>query len=284
MATDNAKNRDTHDPKAADGEQAATDPVADAKAADAKLDEARATEPTEPTEPVDGTDTGAKSVDVDKKSAGAGGATAAAATATRTSRTDAETDAQPEGSGSATSRAHDSETRDDSDDRPEDDASDDSDDEEHDSDGEEHDSDDAVDRSGAPSAGFGSGAAAVVSAGLGLTALVGSPVSEMLRSREELVGQIESGGQGSAEQQIDVLYSSPWHLAALVNGVFALLAVILGGVLLAAIASRADTRSWVKSVALAGVVLGALGLFMALGMYFDLFAGTPTVPAAPQGS
>ncbi|MBU7597413.1 hypothetical protein JGS22_007145 [Streptomyces sp. P38-E01] len=268
MATDNAKNRDTHDPKTADGEQAATDPVADAKAADAKLDEARATDVAEP---ADSVDAGAKTVDVDTKSDSAAGATPAAATATRTSRTDAETDGKsdvrPKGSGSDDSEASDSD-EDDSD--------------EHDSD--EHGSGDAVDRAGSASAGFGSGAAAMVSAGLGLTALVGSPVSEMLRSREELVGQIESGGQGSADQQIDVLYSSPWHLAALVNGVFALLAVILGGVLLAAISSRADTRSWVKSVALAGIVLGVLGLFMALGMYFDLFAGTPTVPAAPQGS
>lgn len=129
--------------------------------------------------------------------------------------------------------------------------------------------------------GIGTGATAVVSAGLGLTALVGSPLSEMMRTREEFVGQIEGGGPESAQEQIEVLYSSPWHLAALVNGTFGLVAMIVGGVLLATVASRAETRSWVKSVALGGVVLGAIGLLVSLGMYFDLFASTPSVPAQP---
>ncbi|OEV31126.1 hypothetical protein AN219_06895 [Streptomyces nanshensis] len=136
------------------------------------------------------------------------------------------------------------------------------------------------------SGGLGAGAAAVVSAGLGLSALTGTSLSEMLRDRKQLIGQIESSAQGpqgggGGADQINALYGAPWHATALVNGIFALLAVIVGGVLLAVVAKRADTRSWVKAVALGGVVLGAIGLLVAGGMYFDLFAAAPEVPSTP---
>lgn len=130
--------------------------------------------------------------------------------------------------------------------------------------------------------GFGAGAAAVVSAALGLSSLTGTSLSEMLRERKQLIGQIESSAQppagGGGGDQISALYGAPWHATALFNGLFALLAVIVGGVLLAVVAKRADTGSWVKSVALGGLVLGLIGLLVAGGMYFDLFASPPEVP------
>lgn len=137
-----------------------------------------------------------------------------------------------------------------------------------------------------PGGGFAAGAAAVVSGGLGLASLTGTSLGEMLRSRKELIGQIESStsGQqgGGGGDQIDAFYSAPWHTAALLNGIFALAAVIIGGVLLGLLAQRAETRSWVKAVALAGVILGVLGLLVAAGMYFDLFASAPELPDTPQ--
>lgn len=133
--------------------------------------------------------------------------------------------------------------------------------------------------SGDSGGGFGAGAAAVVSAGLGLSALVGTPLSDMLRSRKELIGQIESS-TGAGGDQIEAFYSAPWHTAALVNGVFALLAAIVGAAVLALLAQRtADAKPWVRAVALGGVVLGALGLIVAGGMYFDLFANAPELPS-----
>ncbi|UGY92294.1 hypothetical protein [Streptomyces gobiensis] len=129
--------------------------------------------------------------------------------------------------------------------------------------------------------GFAAGAAAVVSAALGLSSLVGTSLSDMLRSRREIIGQIETGGGGGGDQ-IEAFYGAPWHTAALVNSVFALIALAIGGVLLAVLTGRADTRPWVKSVALGGVILGVLGLLVAAGMYFDLFAAAPTLPGAPS--
>jgi hypothetical protein len=135
--------------------------------------------------------------------------------------------------------------------------------------------------------GLGAGAAAVVSAGLGLSSITGTSLSEMLRDRKQLIGQIESSAQapqggGGGADQISALYGAPWHATALLNGVFALIAVVVGGVLLALVAKRAETRTWVKAVALGGLILGAIGLLVAGGMYLDLFAAPPKVPGQPS--
>ncbi|GAA1234699.1 hypothetical protein GCM10009676_18080 [Prauserella halophila] len=143
--------------------------------------------------------------------------------------------------------------------------------------------------SDAPAAGAGAkrsatgvlGGIAVVSSGLGLSSLIGNPLSDMLRAREEIVGQIEAGTGGGGDQ-IEAFYGAPWHTAALVNGVVALVAAVIGGVVLAVQARRSDSSPWVIAVALGGVVLGLLGLLVAGGMYLDLFAAQPELPTAPQ--
>lgn len=136
--------------------------------------------------------------------------------------------------------------------------------------------------------GLGAGAAAVVSAALGLCSITGTSLSEMLRDRKQLIGQIESSAQapqggGGGADQITALYGAPWHATALLNGIFALLAVLVGGVLLGLVAKRAGTSSWVKAVALGGVILGGVGLLVAGGMYLDLFASAPEMPSTPAG-
>ena len=120
------------------------------------------------------------------------------------------------------------------------------------------------------------GAGTVISAALGVISLTGTPLSEMLRTNQRISGQIAAQG-GSNVDQIDVLYSTPWHTAALSNGIIAVIAVLIGGVALAAF-PRAGSQQWAKAVALGGVVLGLLGVFVAGGMYFDLFASPPELP------
>jgi hypothetical protein len=130
--------------------------------------------------------------------------------------------------------------------------------------------------------GVGAGAAAVVSAGLALSGLTGTGISDMLRARAEIVGQIEASVSGGAVDQVEAFYGSPWDTAALVNGAVALVAVVIGGVLLIAHSGRPTTRAWVRAVALGGVVLGGIGLLVAVGMYFDLFVAAPELPPTPQ--
>ncbi|MGW1150461.1 hypothetical protein ACWD45_04200 [Streptomyces rubiginosohelvolus] len=134
--------------------------------------------------------------------------------------------------------------------------------------------------------GVGAGAAAVVSAALGVVALTGAWSGRVAAERETLIGQIKTSGGGSAAQQISEIYGDAWHTTALVNGVFAVLALLVGIVVLVrpAFGAPADRPqpAWVRAVALAGVALGILGVLISAGMYFDLFASLPSA-GTPAG-
>ncbi|MEU6344181.1 hypothetical protein ABZ883_24915 [Streptomyces sp. NPDC046977] len=121
------------------------------------------------------------------------------------------------------------------------------------------------------------GAAAVVGAALGLASLTGTWMGTVLSARRELVGQIGASSASPAEQ-INQIYAAPWHTVAAINGAFALVALIVTGIVLLAVR---DSAPWARALAWGGLVLGALGLLIAVGMYFDLFASLPTVPATP---
>ncbi|MFD4024022.1 hypothetical protein ACFWRV_10945 [Streptomyces sp. NPDC058576] len=136
--------------------------------------------------------------------------------------------------------------------------------------------------------GVGAGAAAVVSAALGVVALTGAWTGRVAAERETLIGQIKtSGGGGSAAQQISEIYGDAWHTTALVNGVFAVLALLVGVVVLVRPAfgtpSERPQPAWVRAVALAGVALGVLGVLISAVMYFDLFAALPSAGAPAAG-
>ncbi|MFE5483548.1 hypothetical protein [Streptomyces sp. NPDC056527] len=137
----------------------------------------------------------------------------------------------------------------------------------------ELDQPEAADEEPAVSSGIGAGAAAVVSAALGLAALSGTWVGKVASERETLVGQIKAQG-GTAAQQISEIYADAWHTTALVNGLFSLLALITAVVVL----TRPQRPVWVRAVAVAGAVLGGIGLFLSAGMYFDLFLSLPAAP------
>ncbi|MEU6834236.1 hypothetical protein ABZ941_03055 [Streptomyces rubiginosohelvolus] len=134
--------------------------------------------------------------------------------------------------------------------------------------------------------GVGAGAAAVVSAALGVVALTGAWSGRVAAERETLIGQIKTSGGGSAAQQISEIYGDAWHTTALVNGVFAVLALLVGVVVLVrpAFGAPADRPqpAWVRAVALAGVALGVLGVLISAGMYFDLFVSLPSA-GTPAG-
>ncbi|MFD9631145.1 hypothetical protein [Streptomyces violascens] len=132
----------------------------------------------------------------------------------------------------------------------------------------------------APRPAFGTGAAAVVASALGAVSLSGTWMGKTLSERATLVGQIKTSQNGTAAQQIQEIYGNSWHTTALVNGVFALLALVVGAFVLARPAfgtpGRAEQPVWVKAVALAGIVLGVIGLLISAGMYLDLFAALPS--------
>lgn len=139
----------------------------------------------------------------------------------------------------------------------------------------EHDTDDEE------SSGLVAAAAAVVSAGLGVVSLTGGWTSRVAAERETLIGQIKTSSGGSAAQQISEIYGDAWHATALVNGLFGLLALLVGCYVLVRPAFGAPTRhpqaGWVRSVAKGGIALGTLGVLISVAMYFDLIVALPTV-------
>ncbi|MFJ8023414.1 hypothetical protein [Streptomyces sp. NPDC096311] len=127
--------------------------------------------------------------------------------------------------------------------------------------------------------GVGQGAAAVVSAGLGVVSLTGSWVATVAAARETLVGQLGTSSSASVAKQVKEVYGDAWATTALVGGLFALAALIVGVVVLVRPAFGAPDRpqaAWIKSVAWAGVSLGVIGLVLAVAKYSDIILGLPS--------
>jgi hypothetical protein len=132
-----------------------------------------------------------------------------------------------------------------------------------------------------PGAGPVLGALGVVSVGLGVVSLTGMTLAGMLRDRVQINAQIHATLGGSAENPIQSLYNAPWHQTALVNGAVGVVAAVLGAVVLILAVPRVAAGRWHQPVALAGVVLGVLGIVIAAGMYTGAFAPAPQIPSSP---
>ncbi|CAL9430311.1 hypothetical protein [Streptomyces pilosus] len=127
--------------------------------------------------------------------------------------------------------------------------------------------------------GVGQGAAAVVSAALGLVSLTGSWLGTVAAARETLVGQLEVTADAGVATQVEEMYGDAWNTSAMWGGVFALTALVVGALVLARPAfgtpARAVQAPWIKSVAWAGVTLGVIGLLLAVLKYTGVLLGLP---------
>jgi hypothetical protein len=93
------------------------------------------------------------------------------------------------------------------------------------------------------------------------------------------VGQLQTSSSASVAKQVKAVYGDAWQTTALWGGVFALLAVVVGVVVLARPAFGAPGRpqaAWIKSVAWGGVALGVIGLLLAVLKYTDALLGLPS--------
>ncbi|MET8898393.1 hypothetical protein [Streptomyces albogriseolus] len=125
----------------------------------------------------------------------------------------------------------------------------------------------------------GQGAAAVVSAALGVVSLTGGWPGTVAAARETLVGQLRTAADASVATQIKEVYGDAWDTTALWGGLFALAALITAVVVLVRPAFGAPGRTaqapWIKSVAWAGLTLGVIGLLLAVLTYTGLLLGLP---------
>ncbi|ATL30681.1 hypothetical protein [Streptomyces formicae] len=134
----------------------------------------------------------------------------------------------------------------------------------------------------AKSSGVGEGAAAVVAAALGVIGLSGGWLGTIASARENLYGQLETQQGASVATTVQAMYGDSWKATALIAGLFALAALVTAFVVLAKPAFGAPGKPqapWIKSVAWAGLVLGVIGLVLAIAKYSDLLLGLPSVPS-----
>ncbi|WP_267715324.1 hypothetical protein [Streptomyces sp. CoH17] len=138
---------------------------------------------------------------------------------------------------------------------------------------------DGADGTGTGPTGVGQGAGAVVSAGLGIVSLTGSWVGTVASARESLMGQLQTSSSSNVGTLIEKGYGNAWQATALWGGLFALVALVVGVVVLARPAFGAPgspQAPWIKSVAWAGVALGVIGLLLAVLKYTDVLLGLPS--------
>ena len=74
----------------------------------------------------------------------------------------------------------------------------------------------------------GQGAAAVLSAALGLVSPTGSWLGTVAAARETLLGQLETAADAGVATQVKEVYGDAWNTSALWGGLFALTALIVG--------------------------------------------------------
>ncbi|MFE9707344.1 hypothetical protein [Streptomyces sp. NPDC005930] len=141
------------------------------------------------------------------------------------------------------------------------------------------DESDGTDATEAGPTGVGQGAGAVVSAALGIVSLTGSWVGTVASARESLMGQLQTSSSSDVGTLIEKGYGNAWQATAMWGGIFALVALVVGVVVLARPAFGAPGRPqapWIKSVAWAGVALGVIGLLLAVLKYTDVLLGLPS--------
>jgi hypothetical protein len=124
------------------------------------------------------------------------------------------------------------------------------------------------------------GAAAVAAAGLGLVSLSGSWLGNVLAQRQTLIGQLTTAN-ANADVIIKQRYTEPWHRTAFVSMGFAVAAIAVAAatLFLGHFVARVQAPVWVRALAWGALAIGVVGLGVSAAMYFDVFAGTITVPA-----
>ncbi|MFI5657651.1 hypothetical protein [Streptomyces sp. NPDC051684] len=126
--------------------------------------------------------------------------------------------------------------------------------------------------------GVGQGAGAIVSVALGIVGLSGGWLGTIASARAQLQGQLTTAQSAGIAKQISAMYGEAWHSAALVGGLFSLVALVIGAAVLARPAFGAPGKPqalWIKSTAWAGLAVGVIGLLLAVAKYTDLILGMP---------
>jgi len=131
--------------------------------------------------------------------------------------------------------------------------------------------------------GFVSGAFGLTSLVLAIVSLTGGWLGTVYGARAEYVAELKTKTQ-STQASLDAFHSS-WHGQAALGGIFALAALLFGAGVLAspALLLSGKTPGWARATALGGLILGAIGLLLAILAWFNIIAPGLTAPPAAAG-
>jgi hypothetical protein len=120
--------------------------------------------------------------------------------------------------------------------------------------------------------GFVSGAFGLTSLVLAVVSLTGGWLGTVYGARSEYVAELNTKTQ-STQASLDAFHSS-WHGQAALGGIFAIAALLFGAGVLAspALLLSGRTTGWAKATALGGLILGLIGLLLALLTWFNVLA------------
>ncbi len=133
----------------------------------------------------------------------------------------------------------------------------------------------------ASGSGFVSGAVGLASLVLGLASLGGGWLGSIYGARAEYMTELKTKTQ-STQASLDAFHSS-WHAQAALGGIFSIAALLFGAGVLAApgLLLSGRTPAWARASALGGVIIGLIGLILALLTWFNIIAPGLTAPPAP---
>jgi hypothetical protein len=145
----------------------------------------------------------------------------------------------------------------------------------------EFDEDDETEE--AVGSGFVSGAFGITSLVLALVSLGGGWLGTVYSARAEYLIELKTTTQ-SAQASLNAFHSS-WHGQAAVAGIFAIAALLVGAGVIASpsLLLSGRTPTWVRATALGGIILGLIGLLLALLTWFNVLAAGLTAPPAAGG-
>ncbi len=135
----------------------------------------------------------------------------------------------------------------------------------------------------AAGSGFVSGAFGITSLVLAAASLTGGWLGTVYGARAEYNAELKAKQQ-STQASLDAFHSA-WHAQAAFGGIFALAALLIGAGVLASpgLLLSGRTPTWARATALGGIILGLIGLLLALLTWFNVLAPGLSAPSAPTG-
>jgi hypothetical protein len=135
----------------------------------------------------------------------------------------------------------------------------------------------------AANSGFVSGAFGITSLVLAVASLTGGWLGTVYGARAEYVIELKTTQQ-STQASLNAFHSS-WHAQAALGGIFAIAALLVGAGVLASPSLLLSGRNpaWTRATALGGLIIGLIGLLLALLTWFNVLAPGLTAPASSGG-